>query len=389
VKKWPTVPLRKILEVQSGFAFKTEDFSETEGLPLIRIRDLPNVRTEILYKGEYRPDFLVNSGDYLIGMDGNFRCYKWCGTQGLLNQRVCRLRNFQTGVEPEYLFFGIQRMLYEIEENTAFATVKHISARQILDIELPLPPLPEQRRIVDILNHAAGIRRLRQQALETARALIPTLFVEMFGDPATNPRGWEVNSLGNLLGSADYGTSRKAHEEPIGIPVLRMGNVTVEGTLDLSKLKYLKLSNAELNKYRLQPGDILFNRTNSKELVGKTGIWDGQYEAVAASYFIRLRVDEKIVNSRYVWCFFNTRHMKKSLFETARGSIGQANINGKEVKSIPIPVPPLALQQNFADRVTDINSLITQHERHLAQADALMQSLMARFFDPTSEGRPQ
>lgn len=372
--------LKTLLEVQSGFAFKTECFSETSGIPLIRIRDLQKTTAEIFYNGEFRPEFLVERGDYLIGMDGNFRCFEWQGGQALLNQRVCRLRNFSTGVVPEYIYYGIEKKLIEIEEGTSFATVKHISAKQILDIELPLPPLTEQLRIVDLLTHAAGIRRLRQQALETTRTLIPALFVKMFGDPARNEKGWEVATVGNILELAEYGTSQKASEEAVGVPVLRMGNVTMQGELNLDSLKYMDLSAAELDKYRLQTGDLLFNRTNSKELVGKTGIWDGRFEAVAASYFIRLRVDGKRVDPWYVWCYFNSKHMKKCLFETARGAIGQANINAKEVKAFRLSVPPLALQQTFAAHVADLHALITQQERHLVQAEALLQSLMSRFF---------
>jgi hypothetical protein len=164
-----------------------------------------------------------------------------------------------------------------------------------------------------------------------------------------------------------------------------MGNVTMQGELNLDSLKYMDLSAAELDKYRLQAGDLLFNRTNSKELVGKTGIWDGRFEAVAASYFIRLRVDGKRVDPWYVWCFFNSKHMKKCLFETARGAIGQANINAKEVKAFTLSVPPLALQQTLAAHVADLHALITQQERHLVQAEALLQSLMARFFGGSLE----
>ncbi|MDD5328619.1 MAG: restriction endonuclease subunit S [Sulfuricella sp.] len=141
--KMALIRLGDFLDVQAGFAFKTEFFTSGEGMPLIRIRDLASSKTEINYAGEYKPDFVVNNGDYLIGMDGNFRCYRWQGGASLLDQRVCRLRNFRDGIDPEYVLYGIQRKLQEIEGNTSFVTVKHLSAKQVQNIEMPLPPLPE------------------------------------------------------------------------------------------------------------------------------------------------------------------------------------------------------------------------------------------------------
>jgi hypothetical protein len=105
----------------------------------------------------------------------------------------------------------------------------------------------------------------------------------------------------------------------------------------------------------LLAGDLLFNRTNSKELVGKTGLWDGRFDAVAASYFIRLRVNRERIVPAYLWAFFNTSHMKRVLFQTARGAIGQANINAKELRAFPVAAPPLPLQTAFAQQAQDNN----------------------------------
>ena len=213
------------------------------------------------------------------------------------------------------------------------------------------PPLSEQRRIVNILNRAAKIERLRNQAADRLREFVPALFLKMFGDPAANPMEWEVRVLEELCISAQYGTSKKASEHVGGIPILRMGNVTYDGYLDCdsNNLKYAELEDSEIEKYALHSGDILFNRTNSTDLVGKTGIWDGRFEAVPASYFIRLRVDHAVIHPTYVWAYMNSSAVKRRLFEMARGAIGQANINAKELKSMPLPVPPLALQLRYVE----------------------------------------
>lgn len=284
-------------------------------------------------------------------------------------------------ITEDYLYWCLVSKALEIVSMGVGATVKGITLGQLKGLSLPLPPLDEQRRIVDILKRADSIRRLRKQALETMRELIPALFVDMFGDPATNPKGWAMITVGEILSDVDYGTSQKATEDPVGLPVLRMGNVTYQGDLDLESIKYAELTEVDRDKYLLQAGDLLFNRTNSKELVGKLGMWDGRFDAVAASYFIRLRADRSICHPIYLWAFFNTRFMKQRLFETARGAIGQSNINAKELKAFPVALPPLNLQESFADHIAGVQALIQQQAQHLAQAEALRQSLMAQFFN--------
>jgi type I restriction enzyme S subunit len=258
---------------------------------------------------------------------------------------------------------------------------KVLNKSKVEGIQIPIPPISEQRRIVDILKRADGIRRLRKQAIQTARELIPALFVDMFGDPATNPKGWPVFPLGELLIDVGYGCSTKAAAvASTGVPMLRMGNVMVDGRLDLSSIKYVALSDDEKRKYSLEKGDILFNRTNSKDLVGKTGLWDGRFEAVAASYFIRVRVDRKHLNPTYLWVFMNTRFMKRRLFETARGAIGQANINAKEFKSFTIPLPPLTLQQEYEQRLTQLAAILVQQSSAEETSETSFKSLLHRAF---------
>lgn len=387
MSRWPMQKLKTLLEVQSGFAFKTECFSETSGIPLIRIRDISKTTTEIFYSGEFRPEFLVERGDYLIGMDGNFRCFEWQGGQALLNQRVCRLRNFSADVEPEYIYFGIEKKLIEIEEVTSFATVKHISAKQILDIEIPLPPLTEQRRIVDLLNHAAGIRRLRQQALETARALIPALFVKMFGDPARNEKGWEMVELGQLITRGPQnGLYKHVSAYGEGTPILRIDAFYDGVVTDISALRRLRLTADEIERYGLAENDIVINRVNSPEYLGKTAIVPALPEpTVFESNMMRFSVGPRAIDPRFLIQYLQTGFIKQQILGKAKHAINQSSINQQDVKSFPVMVPSITLQQIFATRVADLNALITQQERHLAQAEALLQSLMARFFGGSLE----
>ena len=141
------------------------------------------------------------------------------------------------------------------------------------------------------------------------------------------------------------------------------------------------LPGIESAKYALKTGDILFNRTNSKELVGKTGVWDGRFAAVAASYFIRVRLDETRVCPIYVWVFMNSNAMKRSLFSLERGAIGQPNINAPELHSLTLPIPPLAHHHRFAELVETTRSTVTMSGVATDTAAALSMTLMSRLLE--------
>jgi type I restriction enzyme S subunit len=234
---------------------------------------------------------------------------------------------------------------------------------------------------VKLLDEADELKKLRTQTDHSTAVLIPALFHEMFGDPSTNSKGWPLQSVGEIIEACDYGTSQKANEDGRGVTVLRMGNVTTDGVLDLENLKTIELSENELAKQQLKEGDVLFNRTNSRELVGKTGMWDGRFEAVAASYFIRLRFRADIEHPQHFTTYMNLPFMKRKLAEMARGAVGQANINSKELKSIVVPVPPMALQKEFAQRVTEIRELEASQATSRTRLDALFQSMLHRAFN--------
>ncbi|MCH2231660.1 MAG: restriction endonuclease subunit S [Crocinitomicaceae bacterium] len=182
--EWERVELKNIASVQNGFAFSSKLFSRTEGLPLIRIRDIFSSDTENLYTGEYNEDFIVTKGDILIGMDGDFKVSKWPGNKGLLNQRVCRIHFDSNHYEKEFLFICIQPYLNAIHSETSAVTVKHLSSRTINDIPFPLPPLPEQRAIVakieelfsDLDKGIADLKKAQDQLKVYRQAVLKKAF---------------------------------------------------------------------------------------------------------------------------------------------------------------------------------------------------------------------
>jgi type I restriction enzyme, S subunit len=184
---WKRKPLGSILSILNGFAFDAKAFSFEGGMPLIRIRDLKNGNsTQTNFAGSYDQRYVVKAGSFLIGMDGEFGCFEWHGPDALLNQRVCKLHSFTTEIDPKFLFYGINKHLKEIEDNTTFTTVKHLSSKQIANIDFAFPPLSQQRQIVAVLDKAfAGIATVAanaQKNLTNARALFEVHLQSIFAD---------------------------------------------------------------------------------------------------------------------------------------------------------------------------------------------------------------
>jgi type I restriction enzyme S subunit len=313
---------------------------------------------------------------------------EWSGSVGAFCAIV---RPDRDQIDPRYLALYMRSEAFRSWTRTSEGVnIKNIRHSDLLRHRLPVPSLSEQRRIADLLSRAENIVRMRREADAKTKEIIPALFVGMFGDPGVVAQGIpgegrreapSAPKLGDLILSAEYGTSTKAKDEPPGIPMIRMGNVDSSGRTRLGDIKYIELSGASAIRYGLRSGDILFNRTNSKELVGKTGIWRGECDAVAASYFIRMRVDQSKVTPDYVWAFMNTRHMKRVLFGMARGAIGQSNINAKELRAIAIPLPALSAQRSFSKHVETSLSLEKQQSEATAQAERAFRSLLAGVFE--------
>lgn len=389
---YPRFHLEQVAEVAAGSPAPqdSDDFAK-DGLPFIRMQDVGRVHhsnnlldsvdkvsVDAVKRHRLR---LFPTGSILIPKSGasvNLNHRAMLGRDAYVVSHLAVLVPDRNQLLPEYLYFW--SLTYDPRSQAQTTSLPSLPLSLIKAAEIPVPPLDAQRRIVDILSRAEGIVRLRREAERKAAELIPALFLDMFGDPATNPKGWQVATVGSVLDAADYGSSSKATSDGAGLPMIRMGNVTYAGHLDLADLKYADLPQAEAERYSLHEGDILFNRTNSKELVGKTGLWDGSRDAIVASYFIRLRVEREVVCPHYLWAFMNTAHMKRVIFDTARGAIGQSNINSKELKAFPLPIPPLPLQQQFALRCADVSGLVAQQSAATIKAQATFDALLAQAF---------
>lgn len=360
-KSWKVKTLGELLDVQNGYAFASEKFSKHEGIPLIRIRDLKKGKdTEVGFVGEYNENYIVKSGDFLVGMDGEFRCYQWQGRDALLNQRVCRLINFSNEIDPEFVFYGINNHLQAIENDTPYVTVKHLSAKKIKNVQFAFPNLTEQRRIVarikECMERVDEIEGLRSEVCSEADKLQSAVFADFINSYSKDQSINDV--LGDVIVECKYGTSKKANTQGKGYPILRMGNIQA-GKIDITALKHIDLNNIEKNKYLLQEGDIVINRTNSLELVGKSAVFSGlSGEWIYASYLIRLRLDHNKALPKYVNAVINSSIGRNYVFQTARRAIGMVNINAQEIKRMPLPLPSIKEQEELVLKLNETEPII-------------------------------
>ncbi|UQS26068.1 restriction endonuclease subunit S [Amycolatopsis thermalba] len=258
-------------------------------------------------------------------------------------------------------------------------TARRRSLPQDVFKKLPVPifPFEKQEYVADILDAMDELRAKRREALGLLDDLSEAIFIAMFGNPVANEKGWPIGRIGDIIESARYGTSEKADEHG-DLPVLRMGNITTRGRIDLSDLKYLPRESLN-DRYLVYPGDVLFNRTNSPDLVGKTAVYRSGEPLAYAGYLIRVRMRAEN-HPEYLSAFLNSRYGKAILRNMCKSIIGMANINAQELKRIPIPVPPVDLQRDFARRVEEVEQVRTLQEKDLAYLDELFNALQTRAF---------
>ncbi|MFZ4580383.1 MAG: type I DNA specificity S subunit, partial [Myxococcota bacterium] len=208
------------------------------------------------------------------------------------------------------------------------------------------------------------------------------------GDAVLNPKGWPTQSLGEACLVRQYGTAEKANAEGRGLPVLRMNNLTNDGRLNLSDMKYVDLPAKEAAKLQLCPGDVLFNRTNSLELVGKTAVWRGTEYMTFAGYLVRLQLDPAVALPDYVVVALNMPSGKALLRSVAKPSINMANISASDLDRVKIAFPPVQMQAEFAEVVWKMDRLRAAHASAMREADTLFASLQERAFSGTLDEGP-
>ena len=313
----------------------------------------------------------------------------WYVNDEQLYQRICStefvaLQPDRTVLDPAYLSFALRDALQGgiIKGNTAAATKSRERAKptDFLRLRVKVPSLSQQRRIVDLLSRAENIVRMRREAEKKAKEIIPALFLDMFGDPATNPKGWREASLGQVIAEFRYGSSQKSSAH--GDPVLRIPNV-VEGNVDIRDLKFLSASDSDRRRYSLASGDILFVRTNGNpDYVGRCAVFEPPTDQcwLYASYLIRGRPLLDAIDPQFMQVQLSSVEGRRRLRARARTAAGQYNINVEGLRSTRIILPPLDRQHMFSGLVRQTKEILARSATASAVTDTTFHSLLGTVF---------
>lgn len=330
---------------------------------------------------DYVKDFIFD-GDYvLVAEDGGYFgsktkpiSYKVSGKFWVNNH--AHILKAKKDIFTDYLCYST--MFYDVSSLVNGATRQKLTQAALKEIKIPLPPMEEQKKIAARLDAVSDLLAKQKQLLSEQDNLIRSTFYDMFGTPFKNEKSFPHFQIKDLVSDAQYGTSQKA-DYTGKTPILRMNNITYSGEMDYTDLKYIDLKE-ETNKYLLKKGDVLFNRTNSRELVGKTGLFDLDKPMVYAGYLIRVRLKESCLPI-FLTKYMNTPQLKAFLREKCKGIVGQANINAKEFQAIPVFLPPIELQQKFAAIAEQIESEKSKIKSAIAETQTLFNALMSEYFE--------
>lgn len=325
----------------------------------------------------YASDWLCPENTVIIGRKGNINKPLFVTTKLWNVDTAFGLCAKEDLLIPKYLFYFCKN--YDFERHNRAVTIPSLTKADLLKISMSVPSIKTQHSIVSELDKIDELISIKKSQLNDLDALVQSIFTTMFGDPVENEKGWEINKLGNICTDIKYGTSKPACLNG-QYKYLRMCNLTYNGYLDLSDIKTIDIPDDEIEKCIVRKGDILFNRTNSIELVGKTCMFEEEEPMVIAGYLIRVRLDESILPV-YLARAFNLPSMKKVIRNMAKGAVNQANINSKELASIYIPLPPISLQQTFAARILYIEQLKKQINSSIYDLETLLASRMQYWFN--------
>ncbi len=247
----------------------------------------------------------------------------------------------------DYLRYVLRSASPKLNAQARGATIKGIKIDVLQQVAVPDILREKQDQIVNRLDAIQRCIQTRKEQLSQLDTLIKARFVELFGIYPNNEKGWKTGTISDIVNDVRYGSSRPAVDGG-KYPYLRMNNITYGGELDLSDVKQIDVPEEELPKCTVQRGDVLFNRTNSKELVGKTCVYNRDELMVLAGFVIRVRVND-LVLPEFLSAFLNTDFSKQMLLGKCKTAIGQANINAQEMQDIGLYLPPIELQQQFVN----------------------------------------
>ena len=365
------------MEILSGFPFPSTDFtSERNGKPIIRIRDLHQQSPQTYFTGDYDGSFLISKGDVLVGMDGDFNAVKWQGPQSLLNQRVCKITTKDPMIlDQDFLYHSLQPQLNSIHCGTAQTTVKHLSTKDLYSIDAELPPLPEQKKIAEMLSGVDRAVMATKNKIEkiasTQEGLANSWQEKVFLEK-------ENGTFGDLIASIDSGWSPACEEVPPESGewgILKVSAVT-KGYFSENESKRLP---SDLQPEHCKENDLLITRANGNlDLVGRGVIVEQEPSAklLMSDKILRLKPN-KDADRYFLHLLLNSYNVRRQIETAVGGSTGAKNIGQSLLRQICIAIPTPKDQAMIGSLSQSLSAAISAAHKRLDYLVSLKNGLSA------------
>lgn len=325
---------------------------------------------------------LSKGGDIVLGIRASIG-------EKVLSDRIYCLGRGVAGLRPKsrlesrYLWHWLTHIGPELASKAKGATFKQVNRADIGELPIALPPVLEQRRVAAILDQAEALRTKRRAALSQLDTLTDSIFFELFGDTATNHRGWlENQTLGEVADIVSGVTKGRKLDDKVTreVPYLSVANVH-DRSLDLSAVKRIFATEQEIARFQLLPNDLVMTEGGDPDKLGRGTLWKGELpECIHQNHIFRVRLTNGHVDPLFLSWLVGSQRGKRYFLRSAKQTTGIASINMTQLRSFPLLVPPISLQREFARRIATVEKLKGVHRDSLAEMDALVASLQHRAF---------
>lgn len=382
------VELEQVCVIKNGYAFKSEEY-KSEGVPLLRISnfndgDVYVDEDSIFVDPQYlknKSDFIVEKGDILIALSGattgKYGFYNY-DFPSLLNQRIGLLKSGASQkLYDRYFYFYLTILKSEILRNAGGAAQPNISTKAIGKFQIPLPPLDAQKKIAAILDAADAYRQKTKTLIEKYDQLAQSLFLDMFGDPGVNPKGWEKTNISESCYFVKDGPHVSPKYVQNGVPFISVNNI-IKGYWDLDNVRNISEEDHQIYKKRCNPekGDILYTKGGT---TGFAKYIDIDLEFSNWVHLAVLKFDKSKMNGKFFEAMLNSRYCYDQSQIATRGIANRDLVLG-QMKKISHLLPPIAIQNQFAERIQLIEAQKQQAQASLQKAEDLFNSLLQRAF---------
>ena len=366
----------------NGYAFKPQDWSD-EGIPIIRIQDLTgNSYQANRYNGEYASKYEVNDGDVLISWSASLGVYIWHGEKAVLNQHIFKVVFDKEKISKDFFVHQVGLILENAASDAHGATMKHLTKPVFDALPFYLPPYEKQCEIAEVLDKVTSLISLRKQQLAKLDELVKARFVETFGDMLRNSLGWSekpLECLADIVSGITKG--RKTTETDLQeVPYMAVSNVK-NGYIDWTTVKTILVTRQEMEQYRLLPGDILMTEGGDPDKVGRGAIIKNPLEnSIHQNHIFRVRLDESELLPSFFAEYLQHQKAKRYFLGCAKQTTGIASINMRQLKSLPVLLPPLSLQNEFAAFVERVDQQKQTVQQSLEKLELMKKALMQEYF---------